>query len=91
MILQIFCLVSKIKILDIFSTCKEFYTSGNLYAPSTKLPHSQKKIGEGGMETVYRAVGTRTGQAVAIKELWKDMATPEMITRFKREARRCAL
>ena len=43
------------------------------------------KIGAGGMGTVFRAVDTRTDQTVAIKQLNPDIATPDLIERFRRE------
>ncbi|MBV6435285.1 MAG: hypothetical protein DCC53_04785 [Chloroflexi bacterium] len=46
------------------------------------------QIGQGGMGIVHRAVDTRTGQIVAIKQLRRDTtsARPELIERFLREA-----
>ena len=43
------------------------------------------EIGQGGMGTVYRAIDSQTSQVVAIKQLKNEMATPDMIERFKRE------
>ncbi|MEO7272706.1 MAG: protein kinase [Vicinamibacterales bacterium] len=42
----------------------------------------ERKIGEGGMGDVYRAIDTRLGRAVAVK-----IAQPPFVRRFEREAR----
>lgn len=48
----------------------------------------EAQIGQGGMGIVHRAVDTRTGNIVAIKQLRRDVtsARPELIERFLREA-----
>lgn len=42
-------------------------------------------IGQGGMASVYRGVDIQTGDSVAIKHLKHELATPDMIERFRRE------
>lgn len=42
-------------------------------------------IGQGGMGSVYRGFDTQTGQSVAIKHLKPELATPDLIERFRRE------
>ncbi len=59
-------------------------------SPGTQLGTYEilSAIGAGGMGEVYRARDTRLGREVAIKVLPRDLAaTPEVRTRFEREAR----
>ncbi len=53
----------------------------------TKIGHYTlgDKLGVGGMGTVYLGTDTRTDTIVAIKELKTEIATPEIIERFRRE------
>ena len=43
------------------------------------------RIGRGGMGSVYRAMHRRMKRVVAVKTIRKGLATPEFITRFRRE------
>jgi serine/threonine protein kinase len=45
----------------------------------------QAELGAGGMGTVFRGMDTQTAQTVAIKQLKKELAQPEMLERFRRE------
>jgi len=45
----------------------------------------ERKIGQGGMGTVYLAVDTQTNTQIAIKHLKSEVATPALIERFRRE------
>jgi len=46
-----------------------------------------EQIGSGGMGTVYRAADTRLGREIALKFITDDVAAPEDVGRFRREAR----
>jgi serine/threonine protein kinase/tetratricopeptide (TPR) repeat protein len=48
------------------------------------------KIGAGGMGEVYRATDTKLGRDVALKVLPPDLADPDRLPRFQREARAVA-
>ena len=51
----------------------------------------ERRIGEGGMSTVYRAVQTKLQRPVALKVLRQELAAqPEFRARFEREARAMA-
>ncbi len=50
--------------------------------------HIQSEIGRGGTAVVYRAIDTRSGQAVALKILPPQIATDQMfLKRFIKEGR----
>ena len=55
---------------------------GNLIAERYEI---KKKLGAGGMGTVYAGLDTQTQQPVAIKVLKPEIAQPTNIERFKRE------